>query len=145
MSEGVLIAIFGGAGVVLAETLKVIVENLLNKIGKGKESQINKRLDALDQKIDDGFSDINGRIADVMSGVELERVKSARIRILRYADEITSGVMHSKESFDQVLLDIDDYQDYCRMHPEFINNRTTLANDRIRAVYKKLMSENGFL
>ena len=145
MSDGVLIAIFGGAGVVLAETVKVIVEGVMNKIGKGKESQIAKRFDDLDKKIDDGFSDVNDRIAEVMFDVELDRVKNARIRILRYADEITSGVEHSKESFDQALLDIDEYQDYCRLHPEFENNRTTLANDRIRSVYKELMKENGFL
>lgn len=145
MSDGLLIALFGGVGVTLAEILKVIVESILTGKGKTRNAVIDKRINEIEAKIDEGFDKVNDQIADIRFDVQLERVKNARIRILRYSDEITSGIEHSKESFDQTLIDMDEYEDYCRVHPEFENNRTTLANQRIRDVYKKLLKENAFL
>lgn len=145
MSDGLLIALFGGVGVTLAEILKVIVESILTGKGKTRNAVIDKRINEIEAKIDEGFDKVNDQIADIRFDVQLERVKNARIRILRYSDEITSGIEHSKESFDQTLIDMDEYEDYCRVHPAFENNRTTLANQRIRDVYKKLLKENAFL
>lgn len=145
MEQGVLIALFGGIGVSIAEILKVIVEGIMANHGKGRNAHIDKRIDNVEKAIEEGFRDVNDQIADVRFDVQLERVKNARIRILRYSDEITTGVEHSKESFDQTLIDMDEYEDYCRLHPEFENNRTVLANQRIRGIYTKLLKENKFL
>lgn len=148
MTEGIIIAIFGGTGVILAEMVKMIVEHLLAKKGRGisaLQTQMDEGMEKMNRKIDEGFADVDHRLREITFDMELDRTKDARIRILRYADEIMEGREHSKESFDQTLIDIDTYEDYCRIHQEFENNRTTLATQRIRDVYKKLLKENAFL
>ena len=52
---------------------------------------------------------------------------------------------HSQENFDQVLSDIDDYERYCNSHPEFKNNKTVAAKEKILKVYSERMDNNDFL
>ena len=68
-----------------------------------------------------------------------------RYRILRFDDEIRHGEKHSKEHFDQIIEDIDKYEDYCRDHPEFPNSKVVFAIRNIKNVYKKCTDECTFL
>lgn len=68
-----------------------------------------------------------------------------RYRILRFDDEIRHDKRHTKEHFDQVLEDIDNYEIYCRNHPSFPNNKAVLAIKNIKDVYDKCTDENLFL
>lgn len=72
-------------------------------------------------------------------------VKLARTRFLRFNDEVLRSVKHTKEHFDEILEDIDEYEHYCREHPDFKNNRAGLAIDNIRTTYRRLSDEHGFL
>ena len=76
---------------------------------------------------------------------ELERVRMARQRILRFNDEILFGKRHSKEHFDEILSDIDVYEDYCRTHEDYENNKAVLAIATIREVYKDCLKTHDFL
>lgn len=71
--------------------------------------------------------------------------KSARTRVLRFGDEIIHGVRHSKEHFDDILLDIHEYDTYCDEHPEFENDRMQLTAQHIKETYRKCMEEHSFL
>lgn len=66
-------------------------------------------------------------------------------RILRFDDEIRHGEKHSKEHFDQIIEDIDKYEDYCRDHPKFPNNKVVFAIRNIKNVYQKCTDEGTFL
>ena len=68
-----------------------------------------------------------------------------RYRILRFDDEIRHGEKHSKEHFDQIIEDIDKYEDYCRDHPEFPNSKVVFAIRNIKNVYQKCTDECTFL
>ena len=68
-----------------------------------------------------------------------------RYRILRFDDEIRHGEKHSKEHFDQIIEDIDKYEDYCRDHPEFPNSKAVFAIRNIKNVYQKCTDEGTFL
>lgn len=72
-------------------------------------------------------------------------VKAARTRVLRFGDEVVHGVKHSKEHFDDILLDIHEYDTYCREHPEFENDRMQLTAMHIKETYARCMKENSFL
>lgn len=76
---------------------------------------------------------------------EKSDVIDCRVRILTFADEIRRGVRHSKETFDQVLSDIDTYERYCTEHPDFMNNKTVAAKAKILDVYSECMDNNDFL
>ena len=101
-------------------------------------------------------SKINGEVIDKVDKLEsdIKRIeytegeryaKSARTRVLRFGDEIIHGVRHSKEHFDDILLDIHDYDTYCQNHPEFENDRMQLTAMHIKETYAKCMKENSFI
>ena len=74
-----------------------------------------------------------------------DRATNARIRILSFSDEVRHGVRHSKESFDQVNLDIDTYRRYCDDHPDYKNNRAVMAIANIERVYAECLRKHDFL
>lgn len=101
-------------------------------------------------------SKINGEVISKVNKLEsdINRIeytegeryaKSARTRVLRFGDEVIHGVRHSKEHFDDILLDIHDYDAYCDEHPEFENDRMVLTAKHIKETYAKCMKENSFL
>lgn len=107
-----------------------------------------QRHDAKKEKKDDvkaALDKLDKRLTDIEGELGLERATTARVRILRCSDEITRGVRHSKEYFDQTLEDINNYNQYCSDHPDFKNRKAVLAIENIERVYEKCLQENDFL
>ena len=90
-----------------------------------------------------------GELKEKVQGVsdrqEESEAKSARVRILRFGDELYLGQKHSKEHFDNILADIKTYNDYCRTHPNFENERTKITESQIKATYQHCLAEHTFL
>lgn len=83
---------------------------------------------------------------DQMEAAAAEReAKDARIRILRFGDECSHEVRHSREHFEQVIEDIDSYETYCRDHPDFKNNKAVLTIRLIKETYQRRLSSNDFI
>lgn len=76
---------------------------------------------------------------------ELERVRQARQRILRFSDEILFAQRHSKEHFDEILENIDLYEKYCREHEDYKNSKAVLAISTIKEVYNECLQTHDFL
>ena len=76
---------------------------------------------------------------------ELKEARSARRRILRTNDEIYNHVKHSREFFDDVLEDINAYENFCRRNPDFRNGKAALAIENIERVYRECMKDGSFL
>ena len=76
---------------------------------------------------------------------EKNEADTARVRIIRFNDDLIAKRRHSKESFDLVLADVDDYEEYCREHPEYKNNKTIMSVENIKRIYQKCEAENDFL
>lgn len=74
-----------------------------------------------------------------------DRAVIARVRILTFEDELLEGRRHSKDRFDQVLVDIDNYEKYCAAHPEFKNNQTCSTVAHIRKKYCERLEKRDFL
>lgn len=114
---------------------------LLSWIGKRTNKELFDKVELLEEKIVD--------IDDNQKSLEAEIAKrdaiNCRVRILRFADELRTHVKHSQESFEQVLDDIDVYEKYCTEHPEFQNNKTVRAKERIKATYDGCMEQDDFL
>ena len=88
---------------------------------------LDKKIDAVDQKAD-----------------ERDAV-SARVRILRFADEMQEDRRHSKDSWDQCLSDITNYEKYCETHPDFKNNQTAATVTYIQKGYAERLEKHDFL
>lgn len=68
-----------------------------------------------------------------------------RARILHFNNELLRDIGHTQEEFFEVLAEIDAYEDYCREHPEYPNNRAVLAIENIQEVYKERLKKRDFL
>jgi hypothetical protein len=99
---------------------------------------------------------INGELIEKVSNLEKQleiveakhdesEAKSARVRILRFGDELYQGKLHSKEHFEDILADITEYDTYCREHPNFKNERTKVTESVILSQYRKCTEEHSFL
>lgn len=68
-----------------------------------------------------------------------------RARILHFNNELLRDIGHTQEEFFEVLTEIDAYEDYCREHKDYPNNRAVLAIENIREVYKERLKKHDFL
>lgn len=129
-----------GLLVILVGMIKIpkIELNIWNLLGRTIGRSINK-------EVMDQVKDLSGKVSDLETAGELERVRFARQRILRFNDEILCGQKHSKEHFDEILDDIDIYEDYCSTHEEYENNKAVLAIRTIKKTYDKCMDNHDFL
>lgn len=92
------------------------------------------------------------RMAEIekrMNGVEEKNEENmaiqARVRILRFADEIRNNHQRGEESYEQTLYDIDRYKRYCDKHPDFKNEKSVSAIHFIREEYNKRIRTNNFI
>lgn len=77
--------------------------------------------------------------------IDEDKANACRTRILRFYDEIAHDVRHSKEHFDQTLMDINTYEVFCDHHPDFKNNIASMAIKRIKETYDQCGKDNTFL
>ena len=87
-------------------------------------------------------ADTNTRLSVLENTVREDKAVQARTRILRFNDELYNGLHHSREYFEQLLDDIEAYDKYCSVHPEFANGRTKAAAKFIGQEYERLFKEH---
>lgn len=97
------------------------------------------------KKILNEVQSIRQEVCSLRDDFDLEKTITARTRILRFNDDLLNNVKHSKESFNQVLSDIDTYEKYCETHPKFLNTRTAMSVSHIKRIYQKCEDEHSFL
>ena len=68
-----------------------------------------------------------------------------RAKILAFNTELLRGIDHTREDFIEVLAEIDQYESYCRAHPEYKNNRAKHAIANIGRVYDDRLKKHDFL
>lgn len=107
---------------------------LAKKLGRAINGEVIKKVD-----------DLGRDIKNLRDECEEREATACRTRILRFGDEILHEVRHSKEHFDQILIDITAYENYCLSHPGFRNNVAVATIRRINQVYAQCISDNDFL
>jgi hypothetical protein len=109
-------------------------------VGRAINGEVIKEVASLKDDIKAVKADIEG-----VKAADAERdAKAARARILQFGDELIENEWHTKEHFDDVLQDIDDYEAYCRDHADFKNNRTHATTQYILEVYHRCLKEHRF-
>lgn len=99
-----------------------------------KSDEVLRRLDCIEKRID-----------NIAAKADEREAVNSRLRILRFMDELREGRLHSKDSYDQALSDITNYESYCTSHPSFPNNQTVLTIEHIRHNYAERLEKNDFL
>lgn len=129
-----------GFTVILAGMIKIppLEINFWGWLGKQVGRAINGELEEKIDKLTDDLESFKNQ-------EELENMRQARQRILRFSDEILFDQKHSKEHFDEILEDIDLYEKYCHEHEDYENNRAELAIASIREIYRECLKNHNFL
>lgn len=91
-----------------------------------------------------GIEELSKKVDELDKTVNRNNAITCRIRILRFSDEMYNNCLHSKESFEQVLRDIDIYEQYCSNNPEFKNGKTVHAIKHIEDVYNECLEKHTF-
>lgn len=98
------------------------------------QQETQKKLDELERRLDNHIKADDNRDAD-----------DHRMKILRFNNELLRDIPHTKEMFIEVLTEIDYYEDYCRDHEDYSNNRAVLAIENIQEVYRERLKKHDFL
>lgn len=103
--------------------------------------------DILDEinKMKSQIQDIDTRTNNMQDEARERDAVSCRTRILRFGDELLHDIHHSKEHFDQILIDINEYEIYCDTHPNFKNNQAVMTIKHIKAIYAECMKDRDFI
>lgn len=67
-----------------------------------------------------------------------------RERILQFNTELMRNAYHTREDFIEILAVIDFYEQYCKAHPDYKNNRAVHAVANIGRVYDERVRKNDF-
>lgn len=85
------------------------------------------------------------RLDDHIAKGEERATDNLRSRILRFNNELVRGLGHTEEDYNEILEIIDKYEDYCRSHPGYKNNKCRHAIKNIERMYDEMLVTNGFL
>lgn len=113
---------------------------ILTFIGKMLTKEFSESQKALMDKVEA----LSLKVEKVAESVEETRAIAARVRILSFGDELLEGRLHSKDTFDQALLDIDNYERYCKSHENFKNHITEETVAFIQEKYRERLRNNAF-
>ena len=135
--------IFMGGGGVLVVLLTLVQiapvkvnpwSAIAKAVGRAVNADVAKELCEIKKKLDDHVTMDDRRTAD-----------GQRTRILHFNNELLRSIDHTEEEFNEVLAEIDAYEEYCEEHPEYPNNRAVLAIENIRSNYKERLQKHDFL
>lgn len=116
-----------------------------SKIASAIGKAINKEVIDKVNKLENDVSALR-EVGNSRDAKEDERhARTLRRDILRFGDEIRHIPKHSKERFDDILLEITEYEAYCDSHPDFKNRMTTSTVKLIVSVYEKCLEDDSFL
>lgn len=122
-------------GIVEIEPIKIkLPQRIARAIGRAMNADVMEKL----EKLENGMAEIESKVAE-------NDAKQARVRILRFGDEIYNDVLHTKEHFNQILQDITEYEHYCETHKDFENDRTVATTKLIKEVYEECLENKSFL
>lgn len=125
--------------------LPYLIKKVLKEFGNAINEDIIKRIEVLEKGFLECSTDMRDELRSHIQKTEEERIDRARSRILRFNDEVMMGEDHSKEHFDEILEDIDKYEDYCELHPNYENNKAVLAIKTIKEEYLYCSEHHKFL
>ena len=137
---GEVIAWIAGAVIVLSGIVQIspIKLNPWSWLAKRIGRAINAEVIAKVGKLEDDIEAMH-------AGMDEKAARDARSDILRFGDELRLGIKHSKEAFDNILVAINEYDEYCQEHPKFKNRMTDITKRYIEDIYDKCLRENTFL
>ena len=80
---------------------------------------------------------IGGKVDRLRNIVDENEAKQARVRILRFSDELLNNIPHGEEHYVEILRCCDSYEEYCATHPNFKNSVAENSINEIKKSYEE--------
>lgn len=147
MSIQEIFAYGGGALAVLLSLVEIApikinpLSTLLKWLGRAINADV---INALDE-VKAAQKEAKERLENHIATDEKAEADHCRARILRFNNELLRDIPHTKEDFIEALKDIDDYEHYCKSHPDYANGRAVHAIANIGRVYDERLQKHDFL
>ena len=84
---------------------------------------------------------VKAEVKCIRNDMAINNAKNSRVRIITFADGLRTGNKYSKDAFDTILLDCDEYEKFCDGNKNFKNS---VADSSIKRI-KKHYEEDDFL
>ncbi|OON87646.1 hypothetical protein BXO88_02935 [Oribacterium sp. C9] len=104
---------------------------------KTELSKMQAKIGELDVKIDTLKEDEKNRR-------ELSDALDARRRILRASYEISHGADYDGEMISNAMDDVTSYDNYCKLHPLFVNSKAVMAESTVKDAYRRYNRQRNF-
>lgn len=91
-----------------------------------------------------GIKTVSDKVDALEKKVDENQATTLRVRILRFENELQEERIHSKDSWDQCMDDINRYERYTDEHPEFKNNITVASINHIKNKYSDLLEKRAW-
>ena len=128
--------------------IKKLLTKLLNSFGDLINHNVINKIDKMDTEmtsLKDELNKLYSKIECVESKDDERDAINTRNRILLFGDDLMHGILHSEDSYEQALSDIQKYNDYCSSHPDFKNHITTHHAKLIEDRYVAHLENNDCL
>lgn len=106
---------------------RIINKDVIDKLDKMETVQAETR-----KRLDEHIYTDDKRTADLR-----------RTQILRFNRELLRDLPHTMEDYIEAITAIDYYENHCKEHPEYENNRVVLAIANIKRSYKEWMENHN--
>ena len=133
VSVGVAILLFFMTIVQIAPIKLNPWDKILTWLGNHMNADIVKRVDVIEAKLDEHIKDSSD-----------ERIRKVRADILSFGNSCMNGRKHTKEEFEFVISECDQYERYIE-RTQSKNGVATATIAEIRRLYKKGLHDNSFL
>jgi len=121
---------------------------LAKGLGKAMNGDIIKKIDNIDTKVsamEDKLTSVETTLNTHVKEDKLDSIRNTRARILRFHDELRHGTQHTEEHYNEILSDIDIYEDFCDQHKDYPNTKAEVAINGIKESYRDCIKNNTFL
>lgn len=117
------------------------ISSIFKFVGRSMNKELIEKLNGIEKEV----KEIDNKVHKLDSRVDENSTIQARFRIIRFGDEVSHGINHSREHFKQIFVDITSYNNYCYLHPEFQNDMTKITSKRIEDDYTERDKTDNFL
>lgn len=138
----------GGVGVVAVLSLLEIAPIKVNPwsaIARGLGRAFNAEVLADLKAVQQAQKDTRSALDKHQAADDEYKAECHRAALLAFNTSLLRGELHTQEDFFDAFRHIDQYEDYCRSHPGYKNNRASHAIANIGRVYDERLKARDFL
>lgn len=121
---------------------------LAKGLGKALNRDVMVKINSVDIKVtslEDKLTSVETTLNTHVKEDKLDNIRNTRARILRFHDELRHGIQHTEEHYNEILSDIDNYEDFCAQYTDYPNTKADVAISGIKESYKECIKNNTFL